>query len=39
MKATIKFLAYLLMAFSLIFIIIKEKIDWAEKSNFKPKPS
>ncbi|MBG6131586.1 hypothetical protein IWQ47_003095 [Aquimarina sp. EL_43] len=32
MKTTIKFLAYLLIAFSLLFIIIKEKINLVEKS-------
>ncbi|PKV48908.1 hypothetical protein ATE84_0924 [Aquimarina sp. MAR_2010_214] len=39
MKTTIKFLAYLLIAFSLIFIIIKEKISLIEKSILKAEPS
>ncbi len=35
MKTIINFLVYLLMAFSLIFIIAAEKIDVLQKSNSK----
>ncbi len=37
MKTTINFLVYLMMAFSLIFIIAKEKMNLVEKSDFNMK--